>query len=102
MSKKSRNTLKDVTNFIQQKPSTLVDVKKPHRVPEVEPDISHITSADDLVYAIRHYCEQQGLAVYPLILEIAEEILATGDLKEKTADEIMFLNTVTYLRIKGS
>jgi hypothetical protein len=100
MSKKSKNTLKDVSEFLKQKPSTFVDVKKPHRIPENPEGTIEIHTTQDLLKVILDYCDRQHTDTFSLWLDLSEAVIGSGPLEEKSADEIMFLNTVAYLRLK--
>jgi hypothetical protein len=95
MAKKSKTTLKDVSKFLKTKPSTLVDIKKPE-LQETEGEDSELSTIEELEYALIQVSEKQGVPVGNLLLDLCEKTLE--DSENLSADELLLLNTIIYLK----
>lgn len=100
MAKKTKTTLKDVSDFLQKKPSTLVQVKKP--VHGTNPDNTAVLpdSDEELIALVKTYVESRDTDRTSLLLELIEESLSGLDDDTLSVEEIMLLNTVAYLKLK--
>ena len=101
MAKKTKTTLKDVSDFLQQKPSTLVQVKKPQITKKDLLSEEVPGTEEDLLELIHSFIQNNGADRYELVLNLVENILGQEQVENNSVDEIMLLNTIAYLRLKG-
>ena len=95
MTKKRKATLKDLNEFLQKSPKSLVEVDRPGDEVAIEEEPYEL-SIDDIAFAIKSLAESEGRDFRSVLHETIENMLGEED--EPTASDLLLLNTVMYVR----